>query len=93
MGPRSTGKTTWLRAKLSDARWYDLLLESELIRRVRDPDLFRKEVEALPARSWVAVDEVQRHPALRELERWIALIKDERRQVQVGRQLDRLLSQ
>ena len=37
--------------------------------------------------------ELPRHLDVKELERWIARIKDERRQVQVGRQLDRLLSQ
>jgi uncharacterized protein len=63
-GPRATGKTTWLRQELPQARWYNLLLESELVRLVRDVDRFRAEVEALPRDTWVVVDEVQRLPAL-----------------------------
>ena len=64
LGPRSTGKTTWLREKVPAARWYDLLLESELVRLLREPDRLRQEVEALPPRSWVVIDEVQRLPSL-----------------------------
>jgi predicted AAA+ superfamily ATPase len=44
--------------------WFDLLLERELVRLLRDPGRFTQEVEALPARSWVVVDEVQRLPRL-----------------------------
>jgi predicted AAA+ superfamily ATPase len=63
-GPRGTGKTTWLRSELPEARWYDLLVDRELVRLTRDPGLFGREVAALPARSWVVVDEVQKLPAL-----------------------------
>jgi predicted AAA+ superfamily ATPase len=63
-GARGTGKTTWLRSLLPRARWFDLLLDRELVRLTRDPGRFTAEVEALPARSWVVVDEVQRLPAL-----------------------------
>lgn len=63
-GPRATGKTTWLRQRLPDARWYNLLLESELVRLVRDVDRFLAEVQALPPASWVVVDEVQKLPML-----------------------------
>jgi predicted AAA+ superfamily ATPase len=64
LGPRGTGKTTWLRAALPQARWYNLLLDREQLRLMRDPQLFRQEIEALPSGSWVAVDEIQRLPAL-----------------------------
>jgi predicted AAA+ superfamily ATPase len=64
LGPRGTGKTTWLRGKLPGARWFNLLLDGELVRLTRDPALFRQEVEALPARSWIVVDEIQKLPAL-----------------------------
>lgn len=63
-GPRGTGKTTWLRQQLPDARWYDLLRSREYVRLMRDPEILRREVEALPRGSWVVVDEVQRLPAL-----------------------------
>ena len=63
-GPRGTGKTTWLRQQLPRAHWIDLLVERDFVRLVRDPERFGQEVEALPARSWVVVDEVQRLPQL-----------------------------
>jgi predicted AAA+ superfamily ATPase len=48
---------------LPEALWYDLVRDLEVLRLARDPDLFRREVEAL-ARGWVVIDEVQRHPTL-----------------------------
>ena len=64
LGPRGTGKTTWRRAQRPRARWYNLLLDRELLRLMRDPGSFRREVEALPRGSWVVVDEVQKLPSL-----------------------------
>ena len=64
LGPRGTGKTTWLRARLPRAHWYNLLLDRELLRLMRDPGSFRREVDALPRGSWVVVDEVQKLPSL-----------------------------
>lgn len=64
LGPRGTGKTTWLRRRLPRARWYNLLLDRELLRLMRSPGAFRQEVEALPRGSWVVVDEVQKLPSL-----------------------------
>ena len=64
LGPRGTGKTTWLRARLPKARWYNLLLDREQLRLMRDPQLFRQEIEALPSGSWVVVDEIQKLPSL-----------------------------
>ncbi len=64
LGPRGTGKTTWLRTHLPDARWYNLLLDRELLRLMREPGTFRREIEALPRGSWVVVDEVQKLPSL-----------------------------
>lgn len=64
LGPRGTGKTTWLRQRLPKARWYDLLEDRELVRLLRDPSELRAEVESLPQGSWVVIDEVQRVPRL-----------------------------
>lgn len=64
LGPRGTGKTTWLKQALPQALWYNLLLDRELLRLMRDPGVFRREIEALPSGSWVVVDEVQKLPAL-----------------------------
>jgi predicted AAA+ superfamily ATPase len=64
LGPRGTGKTTWLRARLPRARWYNLLLDRELLHLMREPQRFRQEIEALPRGSWVVVDEIQKLPSL-----------------------------
>ena len=48
LGPRGTGKTTWLRRQLPQAQWYNLLLDRELLRLMREPGAFRREIEALP---------------------------------------------
>ena len=64
LGPRGTGKTTWLRRHLPRAQWYNLLLDRELLRLMRDPGAFRREIEALPAGAWVVIDEAQKLPSL-----------------------------
>ena len=48
-GPRGTGKTTWLRHALPDARWFDLLRLQTVLDLSRQPESFRQQVEALPA--------------------------------------------
>jgi uncharacterized protein len=63
-GPRGTGKSTWLRAVMPGARWYDLLHTDVYVRLLADPSTFRREVEALQDPTWIVVDEVQRVPAL-----------------------------
>ena len=63
-GPRATGKTTWLRSVLPSALWIDLLRMQEMLALTRQPELFRARVEALPAGSWVVIDEIQRLPPL-----------------------------
>ena len=64
LGPRGTGKTTWLRTRLPKAHWYNLLLDREQLRLMRDPHLFRQEIEALPSGTWVVLDEIQKLPGL-----------------------------
>ncbi|MEL6761678.1 MAG: DUF4143 domain-containing protein, partial [Myxococcota bacterium] len=63
-GPRSTGKTTWLREHLPDARWKNLLLDADYLPLLGDHRGFRAEIDALPDGSWVVIDEVQRIPGL-----------------------------
>lgn len=63
-GPRGTGKTTWLRERCKGAKWFDLVRNAEVFALMRDPNLFRNIVEALPTGSWVVVDEVQKLPSL-----------------------------
>jgi len=63
LGPRGTGKTTWLRQALPNALWFDLLRTSTFLDLNQRPDAFREQVEARP-RGWVVIDEVQRLPSL-----------------------------
>ncbi|MCM2279290.1 MAG: DUF4143 domain-containing protein [Oligoflexia bacterium] len=63
-GPRGTGKTTWLRQHFPEAEWFDLLRPSEFLRFSRQPELFRKELEAIPSGKAVVIDEMQKLPLL-----------------------------
>ncbi|MBI2900271.1 MAG: ATP-binding protein [Planctomycetes bacterium] len=63
-GPRGSGKTTWLREHFPRAHRIDLLDEARYQRYLADVSLFERELRALPAGSWVVVDEVQRLPFL-----------------------------
>ena len=63
-GPRGTGKTTWLRERLPNALWKNLLLDSEYLTLLADPSRLSAEVRAVPKESWVVIDEIQRIPAL-----------------------------
>ncbi|MEK6557515.1 MAG: AAA family ATPase, partial [Candidatus Margulisiibacteriota bacterium] len=63
-GPRSTGKTTWLKQQLPKAKWFDLLDSSIYLGLLRNPSQLRMEIEALPENSWVVIDEVQKLPLL-----------------------------
>lgn len=72
LGPRGSGKTTWLRATFSDAHVIDLLSEETYQRLLASPGQFADELRAVPAGRWVIVDEVQRLPnLLNEVHRFI----------------------
>jgi hypothetical protein len=47
-GPRGTGKTTWLRKKLPEALWVNLLLDDHYFPLLRSSRWLREQVEALP---------------------------------------------
>ncbi len=64
LGPRATGKSTWLEQVLPGATTWDLLDTRLALSLARDPGLLAREVEALPDDSWAVVDEIQKVPAL-----------------------------
>jgi predicted AAA+ superfamily ATPase len=64
LGPRGTGKSTWLRAAFSHAHVIDLLSEETYQRLLANPGQFADELRAVPNGSWVIVDEIQRLPGL-----------------------------
>ena len=64
LGPRGSGKSTWLRAKFPDAHFVDLLSEATYQSFLAEPGLFAAELRAVDPACWVVVDEVQRLPNL-----------------------------
>jgi hypothetical protein len=42
LGPRGTGKTTWLKHVLPDALWFDLLRTQVVLALSRQPESFRQ---------------------------------------------------
>ena len=72
LGPRGTGKSTWLRALFPDAYVIDLLSEATYQGLLANPGLFANQLRAVPSGKWVVIDEVQRLPALlNEVHRFI----------------------
>lgn len=63
-GPRGTGKSTWIRERFPGVKTYDLLDTGEVLRLSKEPQSLYREVAALPAGSWVIIDEVQKVPSL-----------------------------
>jgi len=79
-GPRSTGKSTLIRAQLPQAKVYDLLDARVFARLSRRPTLLEEESSA---QTLVAIDEIQRAPhLLNEVHRLIA--RDQRRFLLTG---------
>jgi predicted AAA+ superfamily ATPase len=64
LGPRGSGKSTWLRANFPDAHVIDLLSEEHYQRLLAQPGRFADELRALEPGRWVVVDEIQRLPSL-----------------------------
>lgn len=72
LGPRGTGRSTWLRATFPDAHWIDLLSEDTYQRLLAHPGLFADELRPLSSGQRVVVDEIQRLPnLLNEVQRFI----------------------
>jgi len=63
-GPRGTGKSSWLRATFPKAHTFDLLDEALYQSLLADIGRFAAELRAIPGRTVVVVDEVQRIPSL-----------------------------
>jgi predicted AAA+ superfamily ATPase len=64
LGPRGSGKSTWLGAAFPDAHVIDLLSEETYQRLLANPGQFAEELRAVPTGRRVIVDEVQRLPNL-----------------------------
>lgn len=77
LGPRQTGKTTFLKARFPEALWINLLDEGLCQRLMRSPDLLAEMVRAKPKDMWVVIDEIQKLPQLLNL---VHLLIEERKQ-------------
>ena len=72
LGVRGAGKSTWARRQFPDALRIDLLDEGRYQDYLVDPALFAADLDAVPAGSWIVVDEIQRLPnLLNEVHRFI----------------------
>lgn len=63
-GPRGVGKSTWLKKNFAKCPTYNLLDQRLFLRLSKDPGALKDELLALPKRSWVVLDEIQKVPAL-----------------------------
>lgn len=77
LGPRQTGKTTFLQHQFPKALWLNLLEDSLFQRLLRSPDLLAEMVRAKPKEMWVVIDEVQKIPELLNI---VHLLIEERKQ-------------
>lgn len=64
LGPRGTGKSTWLRNHLPGALVMNLLKHENMVRYEHQPELLRAQALARPKNDWIVIDEVQRVPKL-----------------------------
>jgi predicted AAA+ superfamily ATPase len=64
LGPRGTGKSTWIKQIFPQAPTYDLLNSSEALRLARKPSVLFDELRLLEPHTWVVIDEIQKVPAL-----------------------------
>ena len=62
-GPRGTGKTSWLKSKIADALYIDLLNQETFFDLLKNP---HKIEEMIPEgfKHWIIIDEVQKIPEL-----------------------------
>src|SRR3990167_2420668 len=64
LGPRATGKSTWLKKNFADSFRIDLLRNDTYFSLISSPAEFREQVLAYPPSTWIIVDEIQRMPSL-----------------------------
>ena len=64
LGPRGTGKSTWVRQQVPQALEIDLLRTHEFLRLQQDPGLLRSRVLGAEPGSWIFIDEIQKLPEL-----------------------------
>lgn len=64
MGPRGTGKSTWLRDSYPKSLFIDLLESERFLELHTSPQKLRELVRHLEPKTWVVIDEIQKVPNL-----------------------------
>jgi predicted AAA+ superfamily ATPase len=64
LGPRGTGKSTWLRQRLPEAKSFDLLDASLFLELSREPNRLEALIGNQEEGNWVVLDEIQKVPLL-----------------------------
>lgn len=64
LGPRGTGKSTWIRKQCPKSVYYDLLAAKESLKFSKNPSLLYNELSGLKSGEFVVIDEIQKVPAL-----------------------------
>jgi predicted AAA+ superfamily ATPase len=77
-GARQTGKSTLLKMLYPDALYFDLLLNNQFDRFLRNPSLLRETVEADRSAGPVIIDEIQRLPSLLNEVQWLIVNRNRR---------------
>lgn len=70
-GARQTGKTTFLKQKFPQVRYYDLLKSDEFERLSRTPSLLREELKDCAEDELIIIDEIQKLPVLLDEVHWL----------------------
>jgi predicted AAA+ superfamily ATPase len=70
-GARQTGKSTLIKEKFPEARYYDLLKSDVFERLFRAPWLFREELDLCSPNELVIIDEIQKIPQLLDEVHWL----------------------
>lgn len=63
-GPRSVGKSFWLKRHFGKAPYFDLLDNRIYLELSRDPSLLEAKIGLKPRGTWICIDEIQKIPAL-----------------------------
>ncbi|MBI2980987.1 MAG: ATP-binding protein [Deltaproteobacteria bacterium] len=63
-GPRSVGKSFWLRTHFGGHLFFDLLENRTYLEFSRDPGILEAKIGNKPAGTWICIDEIQKLPAL-----------------------------
>jgi uncharacterized protein len=64
LGPRGTGKSTWLADTMKGVLTINLLHSDKYLRYQANPSALRDDLRHLSSNDWVIIDEIQRVPEL-----------------------------